>query len=663
MKRALLLALAACGAAPAAPTSTPPELRYQLWTLSRRSGHATISAGADGTRRGELFVLENGRGPQTRTTLRYAADGTLVSFEATGRDWIGKDAAESFAAEAGRARWRNMAESGERGLAAPAFYLPLAADLDSTGGLARALRRAGGRLPLIPEGEARLEELGERTVTAGENRQRIAGFAIVGVSLQPSYVWLDGAGEVFAIVDSWSAWVREGWRDVAGDLREAQDRHLEERLVALARRHARRPAGGVAIVGARVLDGAGSSWLEGHTVVVRDGKIAEIGRMAPPAGVEVIDARGRALLPGLWDSHQHLGTVDGALDVASGITTARDMANDPDAVDRWKARFDDGTEIGPHLVRAGFVEGRNEKAAGSAVTAETEAEALAAVEHYAKRGYDLIKVYNSVRPELVPVIARAAHERGLRVAGHVPVHMRAEEVVRAGYDELTHVNMLFLNFFVDRDTDTRTPLRFTLVAERAPGLDLASQPVEDFVRLLVEKRVVVDPTVGAFEELFVARAGEIAPSVRAVADRLPAGTRRLFLTGGLPVPEGMEGRYRDAARALLAMVRRLHQAGVPIVAGTDSWLVGPTLVHELELYVEAGMTPAEALRTATSVPATVMKRRSGRLLPGYDADLILVDGDPLRDIGALRRVAVTIRGGTVVDAPALGEALGIRRWE
>ena len=127
--------------------------------------------------------------------------------------------------------------------------------------------------------------------------------------------------------------------------------------------------------------------------------------------------------------HAHLGAADGALNIASGVTTVRDVGNDPDRLDDFKKRFDEGTAIGPHVLRAGFIEGRGEKAASSKITAETEAEAKAGVEFYAKRGYEMMKIYNSVKPELVPVITKEAHAHGMTVTGHIPVHMLAHEAV------------------------------------------------------------------------------------------------------------------------------------------------------------------------------------------------------------------------------------------
>jgi hypothetical protein len=310
------------------------------------------------------------------------------------------------------------------------------------------------------------------------------------------------------------------------------------------------------------------------------------------------------------------------------------------------------------------VEGRGEKAASSQVTAETEDEARAAVEFYAKRGYDQMKIYNSMKPELVPVIAKAAHEAGMRVSGHIPVHMRAEEAVRAGYDEINHVNMLFLNFFIDHDTDTRTPLRFSIVAERAPDLDLNGKAAKDFFALLVAKKTTVDPTVGVFENLFVDRVGELGPGAKPIASRLPVQVRRNFLRGGIPVPEGKDARYKESFQRALAMVKALHDHKIPIATGTDS-LAGVMLHREIELYVAAGLTPAAALQASSLVPARIMKREktSGAIAKGFDADMVLVDGDPLAHIEDVRKVVTTIKGGNVFPSQELYAEVGIRPWK
>jgi hypothetical protein len=239
--------------------------------------------------------------------------------------------------------------------------------------------------------------------------------------------------------------------------------------------------------------------------------------------------------------------------------------------------------------------------------------------------------------------------------------MRAEDAVRAGFDELTHINMFVLNFFIDKATDTRTTLRFSIPAEKAAGLDLASKPVVDFVTLLKQRGTVIDPTLQVFENLCVARPGAIAPNVAAVAPRLPAIVRRNYLTGGIPVPEGKDALYRESFGAMLKIVKMLYDAKVPIVAGTDEF--GLLVPRELELYVQAGIPPAKVLEIATLGAARVMKqdRRTGSIAPGKQADLVLVDGDPLKNIGDVRNVVAVVRGGVRYDPAQLAAAAGLAR--
>ena len=201
------------------------------------------------------------------------------------------------------------------------------------------------------------------------------------------------------------------------------------------------------------------------------------------------------------------------------------------------------------------------------------------------------------------------------------------------------------------------------MAQHAPNLDLRSDSVQAFIRLLRERDVVVDPTVTVFNTLFTARPGEMDPNYAMVAHRFPPSQVRANLTGGLPVPADMDDTYRDAARAMLDIVKVLYDEGIRIVAGTDG-LPGFTLHRELELYVEAGLPPAAVLRIATLGAAEVMGRDDhvGRILPGQLADLILVDGDTARDIETIRNIDLVIKDGVVFDPARVYPAVGIRPW-
>ncbi len=682
----VFLLIASCGApresaaphppAPPPPASTathtepepPPQARVarrSVVILSRKSGTSVTTFAPDGTLEFSYQHLENGRGPKLSGRGRLNADHKFTSFEAKGKRTMGTRIDERFAIEGSVARWNSPEEKGESKLGSSAFYVPNVPGPELVGILRDALERAGGKLALLPAGEATLERAGNATVRAGGREKKLVAWAITGLEFTPTRLWTEEDGSFFGLVDNWYSCIAEGWEDAIETLIAIQNQFDAARDRDLAKRFSKRPpAQGLAVIHARVLDVENRRWLADHTVVAVGDRITEVAPSKAarvPKDALVIDAGGKALIPGLWDMHAHLGAADGVLNIASGVTTVRDLGNDPDRLDDFKKRYDEGSAIGPHVLRSGFIEGRGEKAAGSKITAETEDEARAAVEFFAKRGYEGIKIYNSMKPELVPVLARLAHERKMRVSGHVPMHMLAADAVRAGYDEIQHVNMLFLNFFADRNTDTRTPLRFSLVADNAANFDLGSKPVKDFFKLLIEKKTVIDPTVGVFESLFVARPGKVAQSFAPIVERFPVQVQRWFTSGGLVFPEGKDQDYVRAFDKSLMMVKALYDAKIPIVAGTDS-IAGLFLHHELQAYARAGIPNGDILQLATLGAARVMKRdkTEGSIARGKVADFFLVDGDPLADLSQLRKLTTVVRGGTLHDSAELYRAVGVR---
>jgi hypothetical protein len=641
-------------------------VRRALVSLTRPSGSSVATTAADGTVTVAFEMKENGRGPAANATIHLAPDGTITAFEAHGHHEMQAPVDEVFSVDAGHAHWKSREEAGEATITRPAFFVPIADVPDVLGLLAQALLKAGGTMALLPDGEAHIEKTGETTVQSAGRSKHLTAYAITGLDLSPMRVWMEDDGTWFGIVDPWFSLVPEGWESAIDPLIAKRDEMVRARDREVVGRLAHRPpAAGLAFQHARVLDVERGRWLPDQTVVVVGDTIAAVGPSKTtkvPAGAETVDLAGKALLPGLWDMHAHLGTSDGLLNIASGVTTVRDVGNDPDRLDDFKKRFDEGTAVGPHVLRAGFIEGRGEKAASSRITAETEAEAKAGVEFYAKRGYEMIKIYNSVRPELVPVITKEAHARGMTVTGHIPVHMLAHEAVRDGYDGIEHVNMLFLNFFAGHDTDTRTPLRFSVVGDKAADFDLASKPAQDFFGYLRQHKTVIDPTEATFESVFVGQQGKVPPGEEWIVQRLPVQSRRGFLTGGLPMA-GKEELYARSYDKMLAMVRALRDAKVTVVAGTDA-LAGMMLDRELELFVRGGLTPADALRDATLVPARAMKREktSGTIAPGKMADLVVVDGDPLTNISDLRKTVTTVRGGVAYPTTETFAAVGVKPW-
>lgn len=647
----------------AAKTTT--TIKRIIVSLSRPSGTMITTTAPDGTTTMTLDVLENGRGPHVDATWTLGSDGTIASFSAKGHHTMGTKVDETFARDGKHVKWKSAEESGERDVDGSAFFVPIADAPEILGVLARALIAAKNPLPLLPGGSATIEKTIETTIDVGGQKKKLVGYSIVGLDLVPTHVWMNEDGSWFGLTYPWFAVVPEGYASVIDGLVALQTDLDRKRDVQIAKTLATHPpAAGIAYTHARVLDVEHGRWLADHTVVVVGEKIVAVGPTKTtkiPVGTTPTDLAGKAILPGLWDMHAHLGDADGALDVASGVTTARDVGNDPDKLDDYKKRFDSGEAIGPHVIRFGFIEGRGEKAASSKITAEDETEAKAAVEFFAKRGYEGIKIYNSVKPELVPLLAKEAHARKMMVTGHVPVHMLANEAVKAGYDGIEHVNMLFLNFFATHDTDTRDTTRFTLVGDKAATFDLKSKPALDFFALLQSHHTIIDPTIGAFEDLLVGEQGKIVPGLEPLVERLPVQTSRGFLLGGLPLDGGKAETYRKSFEKLLEMVKTIAEKKIPLVVGTDT-LAGLMLHHELALYVRAGIEPADVLRMASLDAAKSMKMeaKTGSISPGKTADLFIVDGDPLARIDDVRNVLSTMIAGVVVPSKELYATVGVK---
>jgi imidazolonepropionase-like amidohydrolase len=652
-------------ATPVSARSTPgEEIRYSVCLGNfRPAGLVTYRLEPHGESVLTLAVMDRGRGQNLTARLKLDRDGIPLRVHVTGQDYWKNPVDERFELAKGKAVWSSAVEKGEKRVAGKGFYTTVSSPLQEVGLLAMALLRSPHRrLPLLPEGEASIERVGATRIQAGGKTLGLTLYAISGLGLAPVYVWMESPTVFFGRLDGFVTVVRQGWEDAGPDLLKAQADAVAGREQALVAKLAHRPAGPLVVKGARLFSPETGKVQPGTTVVVSGQRIQAVGpdgEVAVPAGATVVDAQGKMLLPGLWDMHQHFTSEDGILALASGVTTGRDLGNDTDYLLRLKGLWDTGKALGPRVVLAGVIDGPGPYASPTKVLVDTEEKARAAVARYAELGYEQVKIYSSLDPKLVPVIVAEAHQRGLRVSGHIPNGLTAEQAVRQGFDEIQHITFLFLNFIPG--LDTRTPVRFTAVAEHGAELDLQSEPVRALLRLLKERQTVMDPTLSIYEDKFTARPGVVGPSMAAVAHRLPYSTRRKLLAGNLPVPADMEQRYRDSYRATLAMVRALYDLGITIVAGTDG-PAGATLHHELETYVEAGIPAPEVLRIATLVAAQVTKHDQdlGTIAPGKLADFILVEGDPTTRISDIRRVILTVKDGVLYDTAELWKAVGVK---
>ncbi|MEO5717872.1 MAG: amidohydrolase family protein [Chthoniobacterales bacterium] len=627
------------------------------------AGSQTVQSEDGGAVRAEYSYNDRGRGDHVIATWKLDAAGLPIEYHGTGNDYMKAAVEERFELKEGRASWKSRGEEGAQAVTGAAFYLPLNAPPEFMGVLARALLKVPNhKLALLPAGEARIEEAGKLKVADG---RELTQYRITGLGFTPQSIWLEADGTTAASASSWLSVIPSPNEKALPKLLRAQDKTENTWSRRMANELAHVPKGDLLIRNARLFDPRDLSVTPGSSVLVRGERIARVGlgtEVKAEAGAETIDAQGRFLMPGLWDNHQHFSSVeDGALDLANGVTSARDMANDTDSFLARVARYDDGSELGPRVLKSGIIDGTGEFAGPTKMRVDNAQQAREDVDWYAGHGYVQVKIYSSIKPELVPIIAERAHARGLRVSGHVPAFMSARQFIEGGADEIQHLNFIELNFLFPEVQETRNRDRFIKVAERAREFTPDKPQVREFIDFLKKHHTVLDPTMNIFEAMFCGDPNAITPGLEEIVPRFPAQVRRAMRSGALEVPPDKADAYREAFPAMLVLLKALHDADVTIIPGTDA-LSGYTLHHELELYVRAGIPAPEVLRMATLTPALVMgvNKDRGVIAGGKLADMVLVDGDPTKEMRDLGKITTVIKGGKVYDPAAIEKALGIQ---
>lgn len=647
---------------PALPADIPASAqRFSVMIMGNPAGQQAVWTASDGTL--HLFYQYNdrGRGPKTTSILTLDANGVPTSEVVEGNDYLKSAIQEKYSLQDGKATWKNNYENGEKVLSARAMYVAINGAPAETGLLVHAALANGGKLALLPEGEAKVQRVAEVQLVNNDKKLTVSLYGITGLDFSPAYVWLDEDQRFFGTVNPWGTTLPEGWENAAAPLQKTQDQVSDSRSAELASRLAHPAPRGIVFTHVNVFDAESGKIVPDRNVVVIGNHIRSVGPAGPSniEGADVIEAKDKTLLPGLWDMHAHVQDNDGLLNLAAGVTTVRDLGNDSETLLARLKRIEEGKELGTRIVLAGLIDGPGPFQGPTKVLVSTEEEARAAVRNFKRLGYVQAKIYSSVKPELVPAIIDEAHKNGMRVSGHIPAEMTAAQCVKLGYDELQHANFLMLNFMPDV-RNTNTPSRFTEVAKRGADLDLKSADMQAFIQLLKERHTVLDPTLGAFEGMFVARPGEIVPGYEVVSSRLPPQVRRGLLTGGLTPPPGMDAQYKKSFAKMVELVGVMYRAGIPIMSGTDT-LAGFGLHRELELHAQAGIPAAKVLQDATIGAARLMKmdKDLGSIAPGKLADLVLIDGDPVADISDIREATLVVKDGIWYRPSEIYSAIGV----
>jgi imidazolonepropionase-like amidohydrolase len=390
----------------------------------------------------------------------------------------------------------------------------------------------------------------------------------------------------------------------------------------------------VAIVGATLIDGRGGGPIPDSAVVVRGGKIEAAGpraRVRVPAGAEVFDAKGMTLLPGLIDAHFHIDGDDPlpALFLSHGVTSLRDPGQWIEAYDAARAAAAPVPRLfltGPHL------DSPPPAYPADSYVVRDEEEARLAVRRFAEQGASAFKVYFRLPVGLIRVVCEEAHRRGLPVTSHLEV-VDAGDAIRAGVDGVEHVTSFGTAMLPAREAET---YRQKVIADnnaRREGryevwskADLGGERAQSIIKLMLERGTYLSPTLAIFER----RAGD-------------KETTDVHVKGFIQ---------------MMGFTARARRAGVRVVVGSHSAVPhaerGWAYQRELELLVEAGLTPMQAVVAATSENARFFRieERLGSVEAGKLADLLLVGGDPLKDISAMRDVRRVMLGGRWVEAAA-----------
>jgi hypothetical protein len=486
------------------------------------------------------------------------------------------------------------------------------------------------------------------------------GYTVSGLIWGQESLWIDDAQDLIALVstdaefDHFEA-VRQPYQGQLGVFIAAAVQMDLAALTKLSATARMAPARRLAITGATLEDSTGAGPVKDSVILIENGLIVELGprsQVRIPKDATILDASGKYAVPGLWDMHAHYEQVEwGPIYLAAGVTSVRDVGNEFDFIRTMHDELDrkEDPAIGPHLEFAGIIDGTGPITLG-AVIADTPEQALDWVQRYKASGARQIKIYSSVKPEIVKTITADAHARGMTVTGHIPDGMTAIEGVHDGMDQINHIDFE-LPYFSDPVLGADGKPDST----KAPVLQLDGPRAKDLISTLQAHHTVLDPTVALYESSFnTIPLNQLEPGI----DHLPAQLREAL--DSPPATADKAVLANAEWQVMMATLRALHAAGIPMVAGTDQAIPGYSLHREMELYVEAGFTPLEALQAATIEAARALgvEKESGTLEAGKRGDVLLLNADPLADIHNTRAVWRTVAAGAVYDPAPLWQSVG-----
>ncbi|QDO93152.1 amidohydrolase family protein [Formosa sediminum] len=652
----LLISVVSCKKTINTEVKTPEKVVYDVVFREGLAGKYEKSYTGNNSMHYYYTYTDRGRGPEFEEDLTLNAKGYITTQTVTGVNYLKDSIHEFFKSNKNSATWLNPRGETKGDFYGDALYFRYEGSPAIYEILANLLLGAEDKkIHLFPKGEI---ELVTNTSITLSNNTVLNLLMIKGLDMNPTYLWMID-NEMVAKISGNLHIIRTDLKAFRLEMKEIQDTLEDEYLASLAKKLTHN-IDTVIIKNVDVFTAQGTV-LKHQDVVVNGDIIQSINNTnnATNSNLKVIDGTGKTLMPGMFDMHTHNTKFRGMLHIAGGVTSVRDMANNKQ-LKTLNNQFTSNEIIGPRIVTfCGIIDGDGPYANQRNVVSSLE-EGLSEIQEYKDLGYEQIKLYSSIRPEWVEPLTKRAHKLGMRVSGHIPAFMTATQAINQGYNEIQHMNMVFLNFMSDT-IDTRTPLRHTMSAYHGVDIDLQSKDYINFIKLLKDKNIRIDPTVAIFENMFVSVKGEPSPTYDAILERLPLLNQRDYYSGGLPKSGEKVARYKGSFQKMLDVVLDLYNNDIEVVAGTDG-LPGFLFHRELELYVQAGIPIPEVLKIATikSAEMTGVSDLYGSIEVGKKANLVLIDGHPINHISDIRNVEWTMQNGHLFYSKTLYEAMGIK---
>ena len=648
------------------------EGKFTLHKFEQPIGEETYQMTLDGdTMAAKIHFKFTDRGTEVPldVTFHSGIDLTPKSFEIKGKTSRQSTIDEDVEVFPDKIRLRDRDKSTES--AVPPQFFTIAGYAPATMQMLLVRYWAGHHNPetitTLPSGQVRIHDRGKDFISNNGKGEALERYTVEGLIWGRETLWFNEHRDLVAAVttdaefDHFEA-VADGYESHLGTFVSRAGADGMASLAEVSQKITGSESGatseGLALVGGTLVDGTGSPALADSAVVIRKGRIVAAGpesQVKIPKHAQVIDARGKTILPGLWDMHAHFEQVEwGPIYLAAGATTVRDCGNEFEFITSVRDAIAAGNGLGPRILAAGIVDGSGPLTIG-VERVDTPEQARQWVDRYHEAKFQQMKIYSSMKLEEVKTVVDEAHLLGMTVTGHVPEGLNAYQVIEAGQDQINHI--AYIVALMHPPLPEHPPAGATSKAVAA--IDFNSPDAQKAIAFLKAHHTVIDPTLSVFELGTASTAKPTAsfePGVNKIAPELAAQLTDV----GPPRPDA-DLRQR-AFDKMVATVGVLRHAGITVVAGTDQTVPGYSLYREMELYVQAGLTPIEAIQAATIVPARVMglDKELGTVEVGKRADVIVLGANPLDNIHNLRTVESVISGGKMYKCADLWRSVGFK---